>query len=414
MSKLLKKLQKAANNKYGFIADEEDNIYKIKEYHDTGCYILNAAISGDMFGGIVDGKRYMVAGESSTAKSYFTSFMLKGYMDKFPKSIAVIFETEGSTVLEMIDSINIDPARILILPVKTIEDCRNQCMKLLSEIQETNNKIKSSNEEATKKIEDLTNKLNKILKKKKPTDNEKKKLEDHKKEISKCQTKIKDPEKFIFLIDSLGQLSTSKEVSDIEEGKETKDMTRPGLLKGFGRVSSLEFSVAQVPLLVVNHTYKSMDKYSGDIVGGGGGPMYMADVCLMLSKGQAKDESNNRIGANIGVKIYKSRFGKEGIMSHIIIHFAKGLYKYSDLVIKAAEYGVFKKEGNSYVLPDGTTATMKVVRTNFKQYATDINMNAIAKAIKENFKFGQIESSDEEINIEEVESIDTKEIESSE
>ena len=59
----------------------------------------------------------------------------------------------------------------------------------------------------------------------------------------------------MFVLDSLGMLSTTKEIEDTAEGKETKDMTRAQITKGAFRVLTLKLGRAKVPMIVTNHTY---------------------------------------------------------------------------------------------------------------------------------------------------------------
>lgn len=419
MSKFLKKLKKSSGNQFAFVADEEDNVYSYDKMYGTGCYILNSLISGDIYGGIIPGRRYMIAGPPSTGKSYFTSLMLKSYLEQKPKCLAIIFESEGSTVLEMADSVGsvesvagnteslgINKDRMLILPIKTIEDCRTQCMKLLGAIREENQKIKDANQKIREAIDKQTKALIKTRKAKTPNEDKIKSLTE---EIANLESKIQDEEEFIFLIDSLGNLSTNKETADIESGDDKVDMTKAKKVRAFSRVSALEFSLLKIPLLVVNHTYKALDQYTPDQVSGGGGPMYFSDVCLTLTKGKEKDNAKKQIGVVIGVTVMKGRFTKEGIMAHIIISFKHGLYPYSALEHFGKELGVFGMDGNKYILPDGTIEKTTTIRKEFKKYANETNMNAIADAIRKEFKFGQVDDVSSEIDVTEIVSVDEEE-----
>ena len=79
-------------------------------------------------------------------------------------------------------------------------------------------------------------------------------------------------------------LSTTKEVTDISEGKETKDMTRAQLVKGAFRVLTLKLGKAGIPLLVTNHTYKQVGTmFPQDVMGGGSGIQYAASTIIFLS-----------------------------------------------------------------------------------------------------------------------------------
>jgi len=343
LSKFLSKLKKKSSNPYLFIANEENNIYSNKQTTSTGCLILNALISGNLNNGIEDGKRYLFAGEEGVGKSFLCMSALKNYLEVHKNAIAICLESEGSSILKMCETFEIDLSRILIVPIKTVEECRTEGLHFLSNL----------------------------------------KLENEGKEE-------KDKQKMIFLIDSIGNLSTKKELEDIESGSDTRDMTRTQLLKGFGRATSLELSLQGVPMLMITHVYDSMDRYSPSVVSGGSGIKYISDFIAVLTKGKEK-EGTTQTGVIVRVTVRKSRYTTEGISAKILISFKHGLYIYSDLVTKAYEdFGIFKKEGNSFILPDGQKVLMKKVREKFKEYANDTNLSAINEAIQKHFKFGQV------------------------
>lgn len=334
-------------NPYAFLLTEDDNPYEVKNWTDTGCYGLNAILSdGDINKGIPDGKRVMISGESSTAKSLFTAFIIAAYMKRNKKSYAVFFESEGSTVTGMAETVGIPKDRMIVIPVATIEECRNNMVTMVDQI------IEAQNEE-------------------------------------------NNEDKFIFCIDSLGMLSTNKEVGDISEGIDKKDMTRAGLIKGFARIISLKLSLAQIPLIVVNHTYATFDKYDPQKASGGSGPVYMSDVHIMLFKTKEK-EGKKQVGVLIRAKLVKSRFMIENKDVRILLHFKKGLYKFSNLVQWAQEFGVFVKEKISYVMPDGRKKKMKEVRENASKFMIGKNLEATRKAVMDEFGFGSLDDNNED------------------
>ena len=354
--KFFNKLKKITKNDFAFMANEEDNIYKIKEYHDTGCYILNAALSGDIFGGIVDGKRYQFAGPSSTGKSYLTAYCLKSYLDKFQDAQCVFFESEGATLLEILESVGCDMSRVHIFPIATVEDFRNQCFAVLDNIIEERKQGKE--------------------------------------------------DKYIVCLDSLGMLSTETELKQTKEMSNSNDMSKARIVRAIGRTTSLKFSIAKVPFIFVNHSYTTLEMFSKTIVNGGEGSIYMSDVILIPTKGKEK-EGTNQVGCKFGLGVLKSRLHKEGLKTYITIHFSKGLYKYSDLEEWGKKLKVFKLEGMSYILPDGQKVKTTTFRKNFKEYANDSNMTALADAIRKEFKFGQeIEETDFEDIENEIEEIE--------
>jgi len=343
MASLFQKIKKITGNKDSFTLAEE-NPYEVKEWIDSGSYALNAVLSdGDIFKGLGMGKRYMLSGESGTAKSLFTTFLVKSFVDKKPNSFIVCFETEGSSVVDMAKNVGIAEDRIVINPVMTIEQCRTEVVRLLDAIIEEN--------------------------KDKPEDKK---------------------EHCIIVIDSVGMLSTEKEVSDISDGKDTKDMTRTQLLKGFARATSLKYSLAQTPVILVNHVYSTFNKYDPTKVSGGSGPIYMADVSLVLNKGKIKDEKDqrNQTGIKIRAQVHKSRYMRENKKVEIDVDFSTGMDQYSYLHDIAKKYEILKKEGISYVFPDGSKVKMKSVREDFKKYCTPELLQIIADKIKEEFSFG--------------------------
>ena len=379
--KLVKMAKKG--NELAFLLNE-DNPYDVKNWTSTGCFILNAVLSdGDIFKGIPDGKRIMISGKSSTAKSLFTSFMIGSYMRRHENSYAVFFETEGATVTSMARTVGIPEDRIIIIPVKTVEECRHQMLQMLDQIIDT----RKANDEAVQKAVAAVKKKNK-----KAT----------KEEIDAVVAKVQDGQigvgdKFIFCIDSIGMLSTTKETTDIAASSDgPKDMTRAALLKGFARVTSLKLSIAQIPLLVVNHTYATFDQYNPEAAAGGSGPAYMSDVHLMLFKSKEKD-GKVQVGVKIRAHVVKSRFMIENKNVHILLHFKRGLYRMSNLVEMAEELGVFTKEKLSYVFPDGSKNSMQLVRKHPSKYLTPDVLKAIGDAIKEEYSFGEL---DERIDIE--------------
>lgn len=337
-------------NKYAFILNEEDNPYDIKGWTDTGCYVLNGALSdGDIFKGLPDGKRIMISGESSTAKSLFTAYIVGAYMRNNQNAYAFFFESEGSTVTQMAESVGIPADRIIIIPIITVEECRTRMVEILDQI------------------------------------------------IEAREGDDKNDDKFIICLDSLGMLSTNKEIGDIASGSDTKDMTRAGLIKAMARVISLKLSLAQCPLITVNHTYDTFDKYNPKEASGGSGPKYMTDIHLMLFKTKEK-EDKKQVGVSIRVHLVKSRYMIENKFFRVLLHFKKGLYKYSNLVELAKELGVFKKEGISFVMPDGQKKKMKEVRENASKFMTGKNLAALRDKIKDEFGFKKL---DENIDIEE-------------
>jgi len=75
----------------------------------------------------------------------------------------------------------------------------------------------------------------------------------------------KDKKPVLVVLDSLGMLSTEKEMTDTTEGKTTRDMTRAQVIKATFRVLTLKLGRAGIPLVMTNHTYQIIGCLSDDI-----------------------------------------------------------------------------------------------------------------------------------------------------
>ena len=342
---VLEKMKKAIGNDDIFVMSDENNPYKVSEYFDTGCYILNAALSdGDIYKGLPVGKRVGIAGPSSVGKSYFIMNIIKRYLDKKENSVAVIFESEGASVIEMADSVGVDKERVLIVPVHSVEDFRTQAIRMLDEIAE------------------------------------------QRKEAKKSKSEIPS---YIMCLDSLGNLPTEKELRDAREGNDKQDMTRAKIVRSIFRIITLPLSMTNTPLLVSNHSYSTQELYSKQVTSGGEGYKYACDVSGILSKAQDK-EGTDRVGSIITFTVDKSRFIPEGQKFKIAISFSKGIYPYSNLIDYAEEFEIIRKEGISFVFKDGTKIKAKELRRNIEQYFTKDIMDELREKIKNKCGFGSI------------------------
>jgi hypothetical protein len=361
MSKLFSKIKKISGNENAFTLGDE-NPYEVSEWVNTNSFALNAVLSdGDIFKGLPKGKRVMISGEPSTAKSLFTIFLIKNYLDKVDDSYVIFFETEGSSTVKTAKEIGISEDRMIILPVNTIEECRTQYVRILDEIIEHNKKNPDAQEHP------------------------------------------------IMCLDSIGMLSTNKEMGDIADGKDTRDMTRSQLLRGFARAVTLKIALAQTPSIFVNHTYQTMSQYESDKVSGGGGPSYMVDISLILKKSKEKDSSKKQVGVKIKTIVEKSRYMQEQKSVEVILHFKKGLYPYSSLFDLTKTLEIFPREGNSFIMPDGEKVAMKDFQKNIAKYFKEDEeiRKAIRNGIMDDFSFGSLANSvDDSDDMDESESVE--------
>ena len=247
----LKDIAKEIGNDYASIVSEGVGAGDTAGYIDTGSHIFNALLSGSIYGGIPNNKITAIAGETSTGKTFFCLGIVQHFLESNPDAGVIYFESESAISKQMIEDRGIDSNRMLLVPVTTVQEFRLQAIKILDKY------IEQSAEE------------------RKP---------------------------LMFVLDSLGMLSTTKEVEDSEAGKETRDMTRAQVVKSIFRVLTLKLGKANVPLIVTNHTYDVVGAYiPTKEMGGGSGLKYAASTIVYLSKKKEKDGKED-IGINIKLK----------------------------------------------------------------------------------------------------------------
>lgn len=182
----------------------------ITGYIDTGCYVLNAQLSGDIHGGMPSNKAIGLAGEASTGKTFIALSIVKHFLDTNPTGGTMYFESESALSKAALEERGIDTNRIVIIPVSTIQEFRTQALGILDKYE---------------------------------------------------KMKAKDRPPMLFVLDSLGQLSTTKEVEDSAAGKETRDMTKAQVTKATFRVLDLKMGILNVPMIVTNHIYDVIGAY---------------------------------------------------------------------------------------------------------------------------------------------------------
>ena len=330
----LKDIVKEIGNEYAtVVSDDVDN----SSFVDTGSYIFNGLVSGSIYGGIPSNKITAIAGESSTGKTFFCLSIVKHYLEKDPDAGVIYFESESAISKEMIESRNIDANRMVVVPVTTVQEFRTQSLKILD-------KYLSQPEEQRKPM--------------------------------------------MFVLDSLGMLSTTKEVEDAEAGKETRDMTRAQIVKSIFRVLTLKLGKANVPLLVTNHTYDVVGAYvPTKEMGGGSGLKYAASTIIYLAKSKEKD-GKDVIGNIIRCETKKSRFTKENVKIATRLYYdERGLDRYYGLLELGEKYGVFKRKGNRIDLGDSSVYPSAILKDPDKYFTPEI-MEALDKAAYQEFAYG--------------------------
>ena len=337
MSNFLKDIIKTTGNEYAALVSDGVEAGDVENFIDTGSYVFNALLSGSIYGGLPANKITALAGESATGKTYFLMGIVKNFLDANPDSGVVYFESESAITKQMVVDRGIDPNRMVIVPVTTVQEFRTQALKVLDGYMQQD-------------------------------------------------VDIRRP---LFLcLDSLGMLSTTKEVEDTADGKETRDMTRAQVLKAAFRVLTLKLGKAKVPMVVTNHTYDSMGSmFPTKEMGGGSGLKYAASSIIFLSKKKEKD-GTEVVGNIVHCKNHKSRLTIENKMVDVRLTYDKGLDKYYGLLELAEKYDVFKKVSTRYEMPDGTKQYGKSILNDPEKYFTKDIMDKIEIAADKEFRYG--------------------------
>jgi len=340
MKDFLKEIIKETGNEYASLASEGITAGDVTSYIDTGSYSFNALLSGSIYGGLPGNRITAIAGEAATGKTFFALGVIKHFLDKDKNSGVIFFESENAVSKEMIENRGVDSTRVVVVPVSTVQEFRSQSIKILDKYLEQE--------------------------------------EDNRQPL-------------MFVLDSLGMLSTTKEMEDTAEGKETRDMTRAQIVKSTFRVLTLKLGQANVPLLMTNHTYDVIGSmFPQKEMGGGSGLKYAASTIIYLGKRKEK-LGTEVIGNIIHCKIYKSRITKENAKVDVKLTYKHGLDKHYGLLELGEEAGIFKKVSTRFETPDGSKVFGKQINDNPDKYFTKEVLKKIDEFANKKFTYGSDE-----------------------
>jgi RecA/RadA recombinase len=309
MSKLLEKLQKAGSVKHAEILSES-SFFNVKDCISTDLHILNIAFSGDVKGGLVPGLT-VVAGQSKSYKTLLSLYCMKAYFDKYEDSVALLYDSEFGITPDYLEMNGIDASRIIHIPIEHIEQLKFDIVKRLNEIQRG--------------------------------------------------------DKVFVMIDSLGSLSSKKEVDDAIDEKSVADMTRAKSIRSLLRIITPHLTMKDIPCLAINHTYQTMEMFSKAVVGGGTSVMYSANQIFIVTRSQEKD-GTDLVGYNFTINIEKSRFVKEKSKLTFQVKFDEGIGKYSGLMDLALESGHVIKPKNGWYQKLGEEKNYRLDATNTEEF----------------------------------------------
>jgi RecA/RadA recombinase len=337
MTDFFKQIIKETGNEYASIVSEGVEAGDVSNFIDTGSYIFNSLLSGTIHGGLPANKITALAGESATGKTFFVLGVVDNFLKQNPGAGVIYFESESALTKDMIEDRGIDSSRMIIMPVTTVQEFRHQAIRVLDKYIEQD---------------------------------------------------VSDRKPMLLVLDSLGMLSTTKEMEDTEAGKETRDMTRSQIVKAAFRVLTLKLGKAQVPLIITNHTYDVIGSmFPTKEMGGGSGLKYAASSIVYLSKRKEKD-GTEIIGNIIHCKNHKSRLTKENKMVDVRLTYDKGLDKHYGLLELALKYGIFKQVSTRIELPDGSKTFGKTINNDPEKYYTPEILKQLDEAAAKEFKYG--------------------------
>ena len=309
----------------------------VESFVDTGSYIINALVSGSIFGGFPSNKITAVAGESGTGKTFFCLSVVKHFLDSDPDAGVIYFETESAISKQMIESRGIDSSRMIIFPVDTIEEFRTQSIRIVDKFMEQK-------------------------------EGERKPL--------------------MFVLDSLGMLASKKEVEDATNDKNVRDMTKAQLFKSVFRILTLKLGKANIPMLVTNHTYDVVGTYvPTKEMGGGSGLKYSASTIIYLGKKKEKD-GTELIGNIIKCEAKKSRLTREGSKVETRLYFdSRGLERHYGLLEMGERAGLWKNVAGRYEI-DGKKLYAKQILKDPETYFTPEVLEQLDIQAQKEFLYG--------------------------
>jgi RecA/RadA recombinase len=315
------------------------DIEETERYVDTGSFIFNGLVSGSIFHGVSGNKITAIAGESSTGKTFFSLAVVKNFLDSNPDGYCLYFDTEAAVNKGVLESrLSLEQLkRLVVVNVVTIEEFRTKALKAI----------------------DIY-----------------------------LKTDTADRKPCMFVLDSLGMLSTEKEIRDALDDKQVRDMTKSQLVKGAFRMLTLKLGQANVPLIVTNHTYDVIGAYvPTKEMGGGSGLKYAASTIIYLSKKKEKD-GKEVIGNLIKAKTAKSRLSKENQEVTVRLFYdERGLDRYFGLLELGELGGLWKNVAGRYEI-DGKKLYAKQILAEPDKYFTEEVMEKLDVIARGTFAYG--------------------------
>ena len=328
-------LAKEAKNDYAQLVS---NTSSDQGFIGTGSYILNAQLSGSIHGGIPNNRVTAIAGEQATGKTFYAIGIASTFLNDHTDGAVFYFDSEAAATPDLFRDRGLDAARVWHFPIDTIEEFRTQMIRILDNL---------------------------------------------------LKTPEKDRKPLLIILDSLGMLASQKELQDAMDDKQVRDMTKSQTIKSVFRIITSKLGKLKIPMIVTNHTYKTMNPYGDPTdMGGGSGLKYAASTIITLTKSKEKDSSKEIIGNIIKVKTYKSRLTKENTQIATRLFFdSRGLDEYYGLLELGEKYGVFERKGNRIVVGNSSVYPSAILKDPDKYFTGEI-MEKLDWAASQEFKYG--------------------------
>lgn len=300
----------AGNSEASMLCDALSNI---NSYEDTGCYVLNALMSGKFkTGGFPEGRTTILGAPSSVGKSYI-GLRAAAIAQKKGKTI-LIFDSENAIDNSFASNLGLDVTKVKYFPVRSIEQCKNNMFAFLDFVQK--NGLKGQ---------------------------------------------------FFILVDSLAGMMSELDFKRLEKESDSADMgTRAKAMRAFIQMMNTMSAATKTTIVCTNHVYENPGAMYPPLeksMPGGLAVKYFASTVMQLSARQIKeDDTKVKTGdkAAIGSKgmtgiiirgiSVKNRVVRPYMEAEMYLSWEKGLRKYYGLLDLALKFGVlYNKMGKIYI-----------------------------------------------------------------
>ena len=338
----LKQLIKEVGDEHTSLAEDGASSAEFTGYIDTGSLIFNAALSGTIFGGMPDNKVLALAGQEAVGKTFFALGLCKHFLDTHDHAGIAWYMSEPAVTVKMLTDRGIDPKRLMFSEPMTVQEFKFAVIK-----------------------------------------------------FADAYVALEEQPPLMMVLDSLGNLSTTKEMEDSTEGKDVLDMTRAKVIRGVFRTIGLKLARAGIPMVVTNHTYDQMDQYKPKMMSGGGGLKYAGDMIAFLTKSKDQDDDKEKKvhGDIVHISMQKARFSRPFTKVDVLLNYTTGLDRYYGLLPLAVKAGVFTKLPKGYEYA-GKRVYEKEINASPEEFYTEDVLRVLDDTARKEFQYGTHQEDD--------------------